>query len=266
MLVVKTTSPATSPSPANVQPEKDVPSSSATSARFCLCPSFCFKPCSCSIVNKLAADHRTLHAPLELPPEVWAVGRPTDHRIRPNRPLLGEVHERQIRGSPRKHAAVATVLNPTTRRASHCLDEAREREPSALHQLRVEHRECRLVPQKTRRSLLQRKLLLGGGVWGVVRRHRVKGTIPQGLPDLKPVVVRPQRRVDPVKPLQRADQLVGEGQMVWRGVSRHVRPPLKEAKERRREPGAHVGYVNLRPGLRRQYKRRRRRYVLGTRW
>src|SRR5215204_5640857 len=266
MLVVKTTSPATSPSPANVQPEKDVPSSRTTSARFCLCLSFCFKPCSCSIVNKLAADHRTHHAPLELPPEVWAVGRPTDHRTRPNRPLLGEVHERQIRRSPRKHPAVATVLNPTARRASHCLDEAREREPSALHQLHVEHRECRLVPQKARRSLLQRKLLLGGRRIIKKKKQNDNNTTPQSLPDLKPVVIRPQRRVDPVKPLQCADQLVGEGQMVWRGVSRHVRPPLKEAKERRREPGAHVGYVNLRPGLRRQYKRRRRRYVLGTRW
>src|SRR5918993_3334281 len=105
MLVVKTTSPETSPSPAKVQPEKEAPSSSTTNAR--LRPaSLRLRPCSklrsYSIVYKLATDHRAHYTPPEPPPEVRAVRGTAHERVRPDCPLFGEVHERQVRGRARR--------------------------------------------------------------------------------------------------------------------------------------------------------------------
>src|SRR5919202_2462663 len=102
MLVVKTTSPETSPWPAKVQPEKEAPSSSTTNARLRpASPSLrpCTKLCSHPVVHQFATDHGTYDTPLDPPPEVRAVRRTAHEGFRPHRPLLGEVHERQ--GRPR---------------------------------------------------------------------------------------------------------------------------------------------------------------------
>src|SRR5215216_2168641 len=125
MLVVKTTSPATSPSPAKVQPEKEVPSSRTTNARLRsqTRPSLrCFKPRSYRVVYQLAAHQRALDAPLELSPEVRAIRGPTHEGVCLYGPLLGQVHERQICGRSREDPVVA-ASDPTSRGASHHLDQ-----------------------------------------------------------------------------------------------------------------------------------------------
>src|ERR687885_286783 len=139
MLVVKTTSPEISPSPAKVQPTYEVPSSSTTKALLRrLCLSSYSKLCSYPIVHQLTADHRTHDAPLEPPPEVRAVGGPADQSIRLDRPLFGEVHERQIPRCTRRDAIRTVPSDPTPRSTRHRLDQPRERKLSALHKLRVE--------------------------------------------------------------------------------------------------------------------------------
>src|SRR5919202_2351786 len=161
MLVVKTTSPEISPSPAKVQPAYEVPSSRTTKAllrRPCLSPYSKLR--SCSVVHQLTANHRAHDAPLEPPSEVRAVGGPADQGIRPNRPLFGEVHERQIPRRTRRDPIRNTPTDQTPRSTRHRLDQPRERKLSTLHQLRVERGEGCLVPQETRGGLLQRKLLL----------------------------------------------------------------------------------------------------------
>src|SRR4028119_1010551 len=103
MLVVKTTSPETSPSPAKVQPENEAPSSSTTKAR--LRPASprlrpCSKLRSHSLVYQLAAYHRTHDAPPEPPPEIRAVRGAAHERARPDCPPFGGVHERRVRSAP----------------------------------------------------------------------------------------------------------------------------------------------------------------------
>src|SRR5918997_1113195 len=176
MLVVKTTSPETSPSPAKVQPENEAPSSSTTKAR--LRPASprlrpCSKLRSHSIVYQLAADHRTHDAPPEPPPEVRAVRGAAHERVRPDRPLFGEVYERQVRGRAHSDPVSTAAPDPASRRARYRLDEPREREFSAPYKLRVERREGRFVPQEAGGGLLQRKLLLLGCMRRVIRGHEV---------------------------------------------------------------------------------------------
>src|SRR3569833_956951 len=118
MLVVKTTSPATSPSPAKVQPEKAVPSSKTTNARLRPCLRPCPKPRSYPVVHQFASGHRTHAAPFELTPEKQAVRRPTHEGVRPNRPPLGEIHERQVRRRTRKDP-VSLTLDPSSWGARH---------------------------------------------------------------------------------------------------------------------------------------------------
>src|SRR5215217_331896 len=189
MLVVKTTSPLTSPSPAKARPEKEVPSSNTTNARFRPRLSPDSKPCSRSVVHRIATDYRGHDASLEPPSEVRAVRGPTAQGVLPDRPLFREVHEHEVRGRTRKDPT-SPAPDPTPRSAGYGLDEARERKFSAVHQLRVECREGRLVPQKAGRGLLQRELLLRRGVWGVVRSHKVEGTVLKSLPDPEPVAIR----------------------------------------------------------------------------
>src|SRR5919199_5260692 len=174
MLVVKTTSPEISPSPAKVQPAYEVPSSRTTKALLRrLCLSLYSKLCSCPVVHQLTAYDRAHDAPLEPPPEVRAVGGPADQSIRLDRPLFGEVHERQIPRCTRRDAIRTVPSDPTPRSTRHRLDQPRERKLSALHELRIERGEGRLVPRETRGGLLQRKLLLQSGVRCMVRRHEV---------------------------------------------------------------------------------------------
>src|ERR687894_1855043 len=143
MLVVKTTSPDTSPSPAKVQPEKEAPSSNTTSARLrpaspVLRP--CSKLLSDLVVHQFAADHRTYDPPLEPPPEIWAIRGPANGRLCPHGPFLGEIHQRQIRRRPWGDP-VRAAPNPVPWRQGHRLDQLRERKLPALHELRVERRE-----------------------------------------------------------------------------------------------------------------------------
>src|SRR4028119_2085423 len=169
MLVVKTTSPETSPSPAKVQPENEAPSSSTTKAR--LRPASprlrpCSKLRSHSIVYQLAADHRTHDAPPEPPPEVRAIRGATHEHVRPDCPLFGEVHERQVRGGAHRDPISTAAPDPASWRAGHRFDEPRERELSALYELRVKRRKGRLVSPEAGGGLLSRELLLLGGGGG----------------------------------------------------------------------------------------------------
>src|SRR5215210_98847 len=127
MLVVKTTSPATSPSPANVQPGKLAPSSRTTRARLRPPLNPCSKPCSHSVVYQLAADHRPHDAAPEAAPEVRAVARPAHEGVRPHRPFLREVHEHEVRRRPNGDGA--GTPDPRSGRRSHRLDETRKQQP-----------------------------------------------------------------------------------------------------------------------------------------
>src|SRR4028119_977115 len=112
MLVVKTTSPATSPSPAKLHPLKTDPSSRTSVAR--LRPWFgpwlgpwagpplraCSKPCSRPVVYRLSANYST-HDPARQPAaQVRGVGRAADQGLPPHRPFLREVNEREVGRRP----------------------------------------------------------------------------------------------------------------------------------------------------------------------
>src|SRR5918997_6300988 len=165
MLVVKTTSPATSPPPAKLHPSKTAPSSSTTVAR--LLP--CSKPRSYPVVHQLSANYSTHDPARQPPPEIGGVGRPAQQGLPLHHPLLREVHEREVsRGTDADAPAPA---DPASRGAAHSLDQPRERDSTVQDQLRVENREGRLVAEEAGRRLLQRQLLLLGGVRRVVCGH-----------------------------------------------------------------------------------------------
>src|SRR5215211_5894254 len=124
MLVVKTTSPATSPSPAKVQPSKVAPSSRTSVA---LLRTYS-KLRSRSIVYQLAANYSTHDPALQRPPEIGGVGRAADESILLYLPLLREIDEREIGRRPDGQAPPAT--DPTSGSAAHRFDEAGQREPA----------------------------------------------------------------------------------------------------------------------------------------
>src|SRR3712207_2816996 len=164
MLVVKTTSPATSPSPAKLQPWKDAPSSRTSVALLRPWPALrtCAKLCSSHVVYRLSTNYSTHDPALHLPPEIRGVGRAADERSPPYRPLLCKVDEREIRQLPDGQAASGT--DPATRGAAHRLHEARQREPAAKDKIRIQRGEGRLVAEETRRGLFQWQLFLFRGV------------------------------------------------------------------------------------------------------
>src|SRR3712207_6405750 len=92
MLVVKTTSPATSPSPAKLHPSKRAPSSRTTLARLRLC----FKLRPYPVVDQLSANYSTRYPARQPPPEIRRVRRPAHERLAAHRPLLREVHECEV--------------------------------------------------------------------------------------------------------------------------------------------------------------------------
>src|SRR5215211_3131057 len=94
MLVVKTTSPATSPSPAKLRPSKRAPSS-RTSVALLLGP--CCKPCSDPAVHQLSANHSSCDPPRQRAPEVRGVGGPAQQGLPIHLPLFREIHEREVR-------------------------------------------------------------------------------------------------------------------------------------------------------------------------
>src|SRR5215207_3915531 len=139
MLVVKTTSPATSPSPANLHPWKVAPSSRTSVAlhRPWVCTPLrtCTKLRSCPIVYRLSTDHCTHDPALQRPSEIRGVGRAAEERTPPYRPLLRKVDEREIC----RHAdgQAASCADPAARDAAHGFDEAFQRESAAEDQIGV---------------------------------------------------------------------------------------------------------------------------------
>src|SRR5215211_6821467 len=132
MLVVKTTSPATSPSPAKLQPSKTAPSSRTSVALLRMYSKLRSRP----VVYRLAANYSTHDPALQRPSEIGGVGGAADERIPPYRPLLREVDERKVGRRPDGQAPPAT--DPPARGATHRFDESGQREPAAEHQVRVE--------------------------------------------------------------------------------------------------------------------------------
>src|SRR5215212_8819238 len=134
MLVVKTTSPATSPSPAKLQPSKAAPSSRTSVARLRprFCPRLrpplrmCAKPRSSPVVYGLSADYSTHDPTLQRPPEIGGVGRAAGELASPHGPLLREVDEREI--GRRADGQAPSTTDPPARGAAHHLHETRQRE------------------------------------------------------------------------------------------------------------------------------------------
>src|SRR3712207_3863773 len=174
MLVVKTTSPATSPSPVKLQPSKWAPSSRTT---FALSPYS--KPRSCRIVHQRATNYSTYNPTRQTPPEVSRIRRTAKEGVPLHDPLLRKIYQRQV--CRRAHPYVPRTPNPVSRGAAHGLHQARERELAAQDQFGVEGGERRLVPEETGRGLLERELLLLGGVRRVVGSHEVEDSLLQGL-------------------------------------------------------------------------------------
>src|SRR5215207_6912659 len=258
MLVVKTTSPATSPSPAKLHPSKTAPSSRTTVARLRPYSKLRSRP----VMYKLSTNYSTHRPTRQSPPEVRGVRRPAQERLPAHRPPLREVHQREVRWFSGRDSTSFT--HPAPRRAAHRLDEPRERDPTPENQLRVERCEGRLVSEETRRCLLEGQLLLLGGVRRVIRRHEIEDALTQGLDNPLAIFFRPEGWVYPVHPIERGDQAVRQRQVVRRGIRGDVRPIFEEPDEGRRKSGRDVGYVDLRPRLGREHERRGRRRVLGA--
>src|SRR5215212_2245664 len=208
MLVVKTTSPATSPSPAKLHPSKQAPSSRTTVARLRLYSKSRSRP----VVNRLSANYSTHDPTRQPPPEVRGVRGPAQERLPAHRPALREVYERQVSRSSGRDPASFT--DPAARSATHRLDQARERELPLKNQLRVECREGRLVAQETGRCLLEGELFLPLGVRRVIRRHEVQDAVAQSLDNPIAVLLRPEGRVYPVHTVKRGDEPVGQRKVV----------------------------------------------------
>src|SRR5215203_916479 len=124
MLVVKTTSPATSPSPAKLLPSKEAPSSRTSVA---LLRTY-LKLRSSPLVYRRSANYSAHDPALQRPSEIGGVGRAADERSSTHLPLLREVDEREIGRRPDGKASSAT--DPPARGAAHRLNEACQREPS----------------------------------------------------------------------------------------------------------------------------------------
>src|ERR687897_442908 len=183
MLVVKTTSPATSPPPAKLQPSKAAPSSRTSVA---LLRTYS-KSRSSPVVYRLAADHGVHDSTRQGSSPIRRVGRAADQGVPVCRPLLGEVDERKVRRLP--DTETPPLPDPTSGRAAHSLDEAGERKPAVKKEIGVEGGEGRLVAQEPWRGLFHRQLLLLRGVRRVVGRHEIQDAVPQGRLDATAVAV-----------------------------------------------------------------------------
>src|SRR5918994_1498490 len=121
MLVVKTTSPAISPSLAKLHPWKTAPSSRTSVAlhRPWLPLRSCTKLCSSSVVYRFSTNYSTHTPALQRPSQIGGVGRAADECSPPYRPLLRKVDEREICLGADGQAASGT--NPAARGAAHGL-------------------------------------------------------------------------------------------------------------------------------------------------
>src|SRR5918994_3680889 len=241
MLVVKTTSPATSPSPAKLHPSKTAPSSRTTVARLRLYTKLRSK----AIVDQLSSNYSTHYPARQPPPEVGGVRRSAHERLPAHRPLLREVNERQVRRTPNHDTS--SLADPPSRRTAHRLDEPRKRDRTSHNQLRVERRKGSLVAQETRRGLLEGQLLFLRGVRRVVRRHEVQHAVAQRIGYAVTIILRPEGRVHPEQPVERGDEPVRQREVMRGGVRAYVRPALEETDKRRRSRGRHVSNGYLRP-------------------
>src|SRR5687767_13864048 len=158
MLVVKTTSPVTSPEPAKLQPSKAAPSSRTNVAW--LRPTLCTysKPRSSPVVYQTSANYSTHDPARQGPPEKWRVGRVADQGAAIHHPVLREIHERQVRHRADREAP--PLPDPPPGRRAHRPYESVEREPAVEDELRVERGERGLMAEESRGGLLQRELLL----------------------------------------------------------------------------------------------------------
>src|SRR5215208_8519397 len=150
MLVVKTTSPATSPLPAKLHPSKTAPSSRTTVALL-LGPYS--KLGSNPIVDQLCANYSTHDPTRQHSSQIRGVRGPAQERLPAHHPLLREVDERKVCHSADRDSA--PLADPPSRRAAHRLDQPGERDPTVPDQLCVERREGSLVAQETRSCLLE---------------------------------------------------------------------------------------------------------------
>src|SRR5581483_4320048 len=95
MLVLKTTSPIASPSAPNERPEKEVPSSNKSTARFMsIFPSVWYL--SGSIFDDLSGDHHRGRPPLHLPSDERRILTLRFKTVPPDRPFRSGIDDRQI--------------------------------------------------------------------------------------------------------------------------------------------------------------------------
>src|SRR5919205_4156069 len=128
MLVVKTTSPATSPSPAKLHPSNTAPSSRTSVARLRPWLRTYSKFCSCPVVYRLAADYGVHDSTRQGPSQIRRVVRSGDQSFPIHRPLLREVNEREVCRPANPEAP--PLPDPAARTTAHSLDQTREREPT----------------------------------------------------------------------------------------------------------------------------------------
>src|SRR5215211_326083 len=260
MLVVKTTSPATSPSLAKLQPSKAAPSSRTNVAR--LRPSLrtCSKIHSSPVVNGLSTNYSTHDPTIQRPPDIRGVGRAAGECASLYRPLFREVGEREI--CRRSDGQVPCTTDPPARGTAHRLDEPSQRKPATEHEVGVECGEGRLVAEEAWRGLLQRKLFLFRSVGRVIRRDEIEDAFAQSPLDAASVALWPERRVDAIESFERGDEIFRQREVVGCRVSGDVGPVLEEAHEGGREGSGDVGYVHLRSCLGGEDEGRRRGGVL----
>src|SRR5215211_6662568 len=258
MLVVKTTSPAISPSPAKLHPWKAAPSSRTSVALHRPCPPLrtCAKLCSSSVVYRLSTNYSTHDPALQRPSEIGGVGRAANECTTPYRPLLRKVDQREIRRRADGQAASAT--DPAAGAAAHRFDEAFQREPAAEDQLCVQRGEGRLVAEETGRGLLYWQLFLFRGVGSVVCRDEVEDAVAKGQPEACAVVLGPERGVDAVESVEGRDEIFCQSQVVGCGVGGDIGPVPEKPNEGGRKGRGDVGYMHLRPRLGGENEGRRR--------
>ena len=103
---------------------------------------------------------------------------------------------------------------------AHALEQRRERQDAGLDELRVERREGGLEAGDAERRLLERHLLLVTRVRRVVGRDRLDRPVAERVDQRCAIVVRPQRRVHLHVGIERAHRVLGQAEVVRRGLAR----------------------------------------------
>src|SRR3712207_9004267 len=124
MLVVKTTSPAISPSPAKLHPWKAAPSSRTSVALhrpwLCLPLRACTKLCSSSVVYQFSTNYSTHDPALQRPSEIGGVGRTADECTPPYRPLLRDRKSTRLNSSHANISYAVFCLQTNKLPSRHC--------------------------------------------------------------------------------------------------------------------------------------------------